>query len=163
MIFQNPNPFPMSVWENVLYGVKANHHRNNVDYTSLVETSLVKATLWEELKDRLGDNAFTLSLGQQQRLCVARSLAISPDIILMDEPSSSVDPLSASRLESTIRSLREEYTAVIVTHNMQQARRVSDYVAFIYLGELVEFGETDRIFESPERQETKEYITGRFG
>ena len=161
MVFQKPNPFPMSVRENVLYGVKANHH-HNADYRSLVESSLVKAALWEELKDRLGHNAFALSLGQQQRLCIARSLAISPDVILMDEPASSLDPTSTSKLESTIRSLREEYTVVIVTHNMQQAQRVSDYTGFIYLGELVEFGETSQIFESPQREETKEYIAGKF-
>lgn len=161
MVFQKPNPFPMSVRENVLYGVKANHHRNG-DYRSLVESSLLKAALWEELKNRLEHNAFALSLGQQQRLCIARSLAISPDVILMDEPASSLDPTSTSRLESTIRSLREEYTVVIVTHNMQQAQRVSDYTGFIYLGELVEFGETSQVFESPQREETKEYIAGKF-
>ena len=162
MVFQKPNPFPMSVRENVLYGIKANHHRKG-DYGSLVESSLVKAALWEELKDRLEDNAFVLSLGQQQRLCIARSLATSPDVILMDEPASSLDPISKSQLESSILSIKGEYTVIIVTHNMQEALRVSDYIAFIWLGELVEFGETNKVFESPRREETREYIAGKFG
>ncbi|MBT9166433.1 MAG: Phosphate import ATP-binding protein PstB 3 [Chloroflexi bacterium] len=166
MVFQKPNPFPMSVRENVLYGLKANNndnHHRRADYGPLVESSLVKAALWEELKDRLEHNAFALSLGQQQRLCFARSLAISPDIILLDEPASSLDPISASQLESSILSIKEECTVVIVTHNLPQALRVSDYVAFIYLGELVEFGETSKVFKSPQSQKTREYIGGKFG
>ena len=161
MVFQKPNPFPMSVRDNVLYGVKA--VRMKTDHNAVVESCLKKAALWEEIKDRLHDHAFALSVGQQQRLCIARTLAVSPKVILLDEPAASLDPSSAARVESSIMAMRGEYTVVIVTHNMQQARRVSDYTAFIYLGELVEFGETQQVFESPKRQETAAYIAGQFG
>jgi phosphate transport system ATP-binding protein len=161
MVFQKPNPFPMSLRDNVLYGVRA--ARMNGDRHSLVESSLTRAGLWEEVKDRLGDSAFGLSVGQQQRLCLARSLATSPGVIVLDEPTGSLDPLSASVVESSIMSMRNDYTVVIVTHNMQQALRVSDYTAFMYLGEIVESGETSRLFKNPQKRETKKYIAGRFG
>jgi phosphate transport system ATP-binding protein len=163
MVFQKPNPFPMSVRENVLYGLKANggypkHNENNI-----VKHCLVKSALWDELKDRLKDNAGNLSIGQQQRLCIARSLAISPAVMLMDEPAASLDPVSSAKLEATINAMKGEFTQVIVTHNMQQAQRLADYVAFIYLGKLIEFGETDRIFNRPENTETRDYISGKMG
>jgi phosphate transport system ATP-binding protein len=161
MVFQKPNPFPMSVRENVLYGIRA--AKRKVDYDALVRQSLTQAGIWEEIKDRLKDSAIGLSLGQQQRVCLARTLAMSPEVILMDEPAASLDPASASRVEASITAMRDSYTVVIVTHNMQQARRVSDYTAFMYLGELVEFGPTEEIFTSPKRVETQEYVEGRFG
>jgi phosphate transport system ATP-binding protein len=161
MVFQKPNPFPMSVRENVLYGVKAANLK--VDLDEVVKSSLEKAAIWEELKNRLGDNALGLSLGQQQRVCIARSLAISPRVVLMDEPAASLDPSSASKVESSIMALKGEYTVVIVTHNMQQARRISDYTAFMFLGEIVEFGQTDQVFDAPHRLETRDYIMGKFG
>ncbi len=161
MVFQKPNPFPKSVRDNVLYGVKAT--KINADHQDVVKINLEKAALWNEVKDRLHENAFSLSIGQQQRLCLARCLAVSPDVILMDEPASSLDPLSTSRIESSILSMKGEFTVVIVTHNMQQARRVADYTIFMYLGELVECGETQILFENPKREETREYLQGRFG
>ncbi len=161
MVFQKPNPFPMSIRENILYGVKAAGMKVNED--ELVKNCLMKAAIWEELQDRLKDNAMGLSLGQQQRVCIARALATSPKVFLMDEPAASLDPLSSTKVEDSILSLKGEYTVVIVTHNMQQARRISDYTAFMFLGELVEFGETEQIFENPMRQETRDYISGRFG
>jgi phosphate transport system ATP-binding protein len=161
IVFQKPNPFPMSVRENVLYGVKA--VRSKVDHKAVVKGCLTKAALWDEIKGRLGDHAFGLSVGQQQRLCIARTLAVSPKVILFDEPAASLDPASAARVESSILSMRGEYTVVIVTHNMQQARRVSDYTAFIFLGELVEFGKTQQVFEAPRKPETQRYIAGQFG
>ena len=161
IVFQKPNPFPMSVRENVLYGVKA--VRRKTDHNAVVQSCLTKAALWDEIQDRLGDHAFALSVGQQQRLCIARTLAVSPKVVLLDEPAASLDPASAARVESSITALRGEYTVVIVTHNMQQARRVSDYTAFIYLGELVEFGETQQVFEAPRTPETQRYIAGQFG
>jgi phosphate transport system ATP-binding protein len=161
MVFQKPNPFPMSIRENVLYGVKAT--KMNIDFDTTVEWSLSKAALWDEIQERLGDHAFGLSLGQQQRLCIARTLAIAPQVILMDEPAASLDPNSTMQVEDSILSLKDDYTIIIVTHNMQQARRVADYTAFLYLGYLVEFGETEQIFRSPRYRETREYISGRFG
>ncbi|MDR3578027.1 MAG: phosphate ABC transporter ATP-binding protein [Anaerolineaceae bacterium] len=161
MVFQKPNPFPMSVRENILFGIKA--AKLKVDQPAVIESSLTKAAIWDELKDRLDDNAFGLSVGQQQRVCIARSLAISPKFILMDEPAASLDPSSAAKVETSIVALKGDYTVVIVTHNMQQARRVSDYAVFMYLGEIVEFGETDQVFCNPQRQETQDYINGQFG
>ncbi|MGQ9675499.1 MAG: phosphate ABC transporter ATP-binding protein [Chloroflexota bacterium] len=161
MVFQKPNPFPMSIRENVLYGVKAT--KLKVDHDLVVKYCLMKAALWNEVKDRLSDHASALSLGQQQRLCIARALAVSPRVILMDEPAASLDPGSAARVETSIVAMKGRYTVAIVTHNMQQARRVSDYTAFMYLGELVEFGETGQVFDRPQRAETKAYIAGRFG
>ncbi len=161
MVFQNPNPFPKSIKENVLYGVKAT--KLKVNHESIVRSSLESAVLWDEVKDRLNANAMELSLGQQQRLCMARTLAISPEVVLMDEPAASLDPTSTSKLESSIMAMKGGYTVVIVTHNMQQAVRIADYTAFLYLGNLVEFGETDQVFEHPKCEETKQYISGRFG
>jgi phosphate transport system ATP-binding protein len=161
MVFQRPNPFPMSIRENILYGIKA--AKLNVDHGAVVRSSLERAALWDELHGRLGDNAFGLSLGQQQRLCIARALAMSPKVILMDEPSASLDPGSAAQVETTITSMRGRYTIAIVTHNMQQAQRVADYTAFIYLGELVEFGPTRLLFSSPQKAQTREYLSGKFG
>jgi len=161
MVFQKPNPFPMSVRENVLYGIKA--AKLAVDQAEVVKASLGKAAIWDELKDRLEDNAFRLSVGQQQRVCIARTLATSPSVILMDEPAAALDPSSASKVEASINSFRGDYTVVIVTHNMQQALRVSDYTVFLFLGEVVEFGETAQVFNDPQRPETREYIAGRFG
>ncbi len=161
MVFQKPNPFPMSIRENVLYGIKA--ARLKVDQNAVVQASLTRAAIWEEVKDRLGANAFGLSVGQQQRVCIARSLAITPEVILMDEPAAALDPGSAAKVEASITAMRGDYTVVIVTHNMQQARRISDYTAFMYLGEIAEFGETAQVFNNPKRPETQEYVAGRFG
>jgi phosphate transport system ATP-binding protein len=161
MVFQKPNPFPMSIRENVLYGIKAAKIKVNED--ELLESCLTKAAIWDEVKDRLKQNAFGLSIGQQQRLCIARSLATSPEVILMDEPAASLDPSSSSRVESSILSMKDEYTVVIVTHNMHQARRISDFTAFMFLGEIIEFGETAQIFERPQKPATSDYIDGRFG
>ncbi len=161
MVFQKPNPFPMSIRENILYGIKA--AKLKVDQPAVIAASLAKAAIWDEVKDRLGDNAFGLSIGQQQRVCIARTLAISPKVVLMDEPAAALDPSSAAKVEASIAALKDEYTVVIVTHNMQQARRVSDYTAFMYLGDIVEFGETEQVFNRPQRPETQEYIAGRFG
>ena len=158
MVFQRPNPFPMSIRENVLYGIKAAGLR--VDPAYAVQSSLMKAALWDEAHSRLGDHAFGLSLGQQQRLCLARCLAVKPTVILMDEPTASLDPTSTARIETSILALRAEYTVVIVTHNMQQARRVSDFTAFLWDGQLVEFAETERLFRKPERDLTWQYISG---
>ncbi len=161
MVFQRPNPFPKSIKENVLYGVRAVNHRR--DFDEIVESSLKKAALWDEVKDRLKESATTLSVGQQQRLCIARCLAVEPEAILMDEPTAALDPTSAARVEDSIKALRGSYTVVIVTHNMQQAFRISDNTAFIFLGNIVEFGPTRRIFEQPQKPETRDYIAGRFG
>src|SRR5262245_1766897 len=158
MVFQNPNPFPMSIRDNVLYGVRAANLNVNASYT--VQASLAKAALWDEAHKRLGHHAFGLSLGQQQRLCLARCLAVSPSVILMDEPTASLDPTSSARIEASIRELRGDYTVVIVTHNMQQARRVSDYTALLYAGELIEYGPTEQLFARPQRDLTTRYITG---
>jgi phosphate transport system ATP-binding protein len=163
MVFQKSNPFPKSIFENVAYGPRINGIKNKTELDEIVETSLKQAAIWDELKDRLDDSAMGLSGGQQQRLCIARTLAVSPDIILMDEPASALDPISTSKIEELIHELKEQYTIIIVTHNMQQAARTSDYTAFFYLGELIEIGKTNAIFTKPEKKQTEDYITGRFG
>jgi phosphate transport system ATP-binding protein len=168
MVFQRPNPFPKSVFDNVAYGPRAHGVRNHDKLNDIVERSLRGAALWDEVKDDLGKSGLALSGGQQQRLCIARALAVEPEVILMDEPASALDPIATLRIEELIRSLKENYTIVIVTHNMQQAGRVSDYTTFFYTDEsrtgiLVEFGETERIFTNPEDQRTEDYITGKFG
>lgn len=163
MVFQKSNPFPKSVYENVAYGPKINGIKNKAQLDEIVEVSLRKAAIWEELKDRLTESALGLSGGQQQRLCIARTLAVSPDIILMDEPASALDPLSTSKIEELVHELKEQYTIIIVTHNMQQAARTSDHTAFFYMGELIEMGKTGDIFTKPEKKQTEDYITGRFG
>ena len=163
MVFQKSNPFPKSVFENVAYGPRIHGIKSLKELEKIVESSLIRSGLWEEVKDRLKDNAMGLSGGQQQRLCIARALAVEPEILLMDEPASALDPKSTTRIEDLIRELRDEYPIVIVTHNMQQAARVSDYTAFFYEGRLIEFGNTKRIFTKPKEGRTEEYITGRFG
>ena len=163
MIFQKPNPFPMSIYEIVLYGPKIHRVRDKKKLEKILEQSLKMSVLWDEVKDRLKDSALGLSGGQQQRLCIARALAIEPEVILMDEPTSSLDPIATAKIEELITDLKKEYTVVIVTHNMQQAARISDYTAFMYLGELIEFGLTEQIFENPKDKLTENYITGRFG
>ncbi|WP_395050880.1 phosphate ABC transporter ATP-binding protein PstB [Flavobacterium sp.] len=163
MVFQKSNPFPKSIYENVAYGPKINGIKAKNELDEIVETSLRQAAIWDEVKDRLGDSAMGLSGGQQQRLCIARTLAVSPDIILMDEPASALDPISTSKIEELVHELKEQYTIIIVTHNMQQAARTSDYTAFFYLGELIEIGKTNAIFTKPEQKQTEDYITGRFG
>jgi phosphate transport system ATP-binding protein len=163
MVFQKSNPFPKSIFENIAYGPKINGIKDKAQLNEIVETSLRQAAIWDEVKDRLGDSAMGLSGGQQQRLCIARTLAVSPDIILMDEPASALDPISTSKIEELVHELKEQYTIIIVTHNMQQAARTSDYTAFFYLGELIEMGKTNDIFTKPERKQTEDYITGRFG
>ena len=161
MVFQKPNPFPKSIYENIIWGPKINGFDGNDD--SLVESSLKAAALWDEVKDRLNDSAMVLSGGQQQRLCIARAIAMKPEVILMDEPASALDPKSTTRIEDLIGELRENYTIVIVTHNMQQAARVSDFTVFLYEGELIEYGDTKQVFTKPSHQQTEDYITGRFG
>lgn len=163
MVFQKSNPFPMSIWENVAFGPKVNGETNSGALNEMVESALKQADLWKEVKDRLTDSALDLSGGQQQRLCIARALANKPDIILMDEPASALDPISTGKIEETIEELKSNYTVVIVTHNMQQAARVSDYTAFMMVGELIEFNDTKTLFTTPEKKLTEEYITGRFG
>ncbi|MFX1444192.1 MAG: phosphate ABC transporter ATP-binding protein PstB [Promethearchaeota archaeon] len=163
MIFQKPNPFPMSLYDNIVYGPKIHRMRDKKKLETILENSLKMAVLWDEVKDRLKDSALGLSGGQQQRLCIARTLAIEPEVILMDEPTSSLDPIATAKIEELIKDLKEKYTVIIVTHNMQQAARISDYTAFMYLGELIEFGETEQIFENPQEKLTENYITGRFG
>lgn len=163
MVFQKPNPFPKSIFENVAYGLRVNGMGDKKFIAQRVEESLKDAALWGEVKDKLKKSAFELSGGQQQRLCIARALAISPSILLMDEPASALDPISTSKIEELIHNLKKEYTIVIVTHNMQQAARVSDNTGFFMLGELVEFSETKKMFLNPEKKETQNYITGRFG
>ena len=163
MVFQKSNPFTKSIFENVAYGPKINGISNRKKLEEIVETSLKKAFIWEEVKDRLHDSAMGLSGGQQQRMCIARALAVEPEIILMDEPASALDPISTAKIEELIFELKKNYTIVIVTHNMQQAARVSDLTAFFYLGELIEFGKTRKIFTTPDKKHTEEYITGRFG
>jgi phosphate transport system ATP-binding protein len=163
MVFQKPNPFPKSVFENVVYGPRILGIRNRAQLAEIAERSLVRAALWEEVNDRLNENALGLSGGQQQRLCIARALAVDPEILLMDEPTSALDPRSTARIEDLIGELRGSYTIVLVTHNMQQAARVSDVTAFLYEGVLVEFGETKGLFTKPEHKQTEDYITGRFG
>ena len=163
MVFQKSNPFPKSIYENIAYGPRINGIKDKTELDEIVETSLRKAAIWDEIKDRLGDSAMGLSGGQQQRLCIARTLAVSPDIILMDEPASALDPISTSKIEELVHELKEQYTIIIVTHNMQQAARTSDYTAFFYLGELIEMGKTNDIFTKPAKKQTEDYITGRFG
>ena len=163
MVFQKPNPFPMSIYDNVAYGPRTHGITNKVQLDEIVEQALRDAAIWDEVKDRLKKNALGMSGGQQQRLCIARALAVQPKILLMDEPTSALDPISTSRIEELVTELKEKYTIVMVTHNMQQAVRVSDYTAFFLLGELVEFGKTDDIFSQPKDQRTEDYITGRFG
>ena len=163
MVFQKPNPFPMSIYDNVAYGPRTHGITNRVQLDEIVERALRDAAIWDEVKDRLKKNALGMSGGQQQRLCIARALAVQPKILLMDEPTSALDPISTSRIEELVMELKEKYTIVMVTHNMQQAVRVSDYTAFFLLGELVEFGRTDDIFSQPKDQRTEDYITGRFG
>ena len=163
MVFQKPNPFPKSIFENVAYGLRVNGIRDRKFIEQRVEESLVSAALWDEVKDKLKKSAFEISGGQQQRLCIARALAISPSILLMDEPASALDPISTSKIEELIHTLKQQYTIVIVTHNMQQAARVSDNTGFFMLGELIEFNTTKKIFTNPKEEQTQSYITGRFG
>ncbi|MDT8341782.1 MAG: phosphate ABC transporter ATP-binding protein PstB [Longimicrobiales bacterium] len=161
MVFQKPNPFPKSIFENVAFGPRVNGFKGDMD--ELVEASLRQAALWDEISDRLGDSAYALSGGQQQRLCIARTLAVKPEIVLMDEPASALDPIATQRIEELIYELKKDYTIVIVTHNMQQAARISDYTAFLYMGDLVEYGPTDLLFTNPAEERTEAYVTGRFG
>ncbi|NNE44584.1 MAG: phosphate ABC transporter ATP-binding protein [Gemmatimonadetes bacterium] len=163
MVFQKPNPFPRSIFQNVAWGPTINGTALKSELPALVERSLRQAGLWDEVRDRLDDNGFSLSGGQQQRLCIARALAMEPNVILLDEPCSALDPVSTARIEDLLFELREKYTIIIVTHNMQQAARVSDYTAFLEDGHLVEFGETDEVFTRPKNKRTEEYVTGRFG
>ena len=163
MVFQKPNPFPMSIYDNIAYGPRTHGITNKVELDEIVERALRDAAIWDEVKDRLKKNALGMSGGQQQRLCIARALAVQPKILLMDEPTSALDPISTSRIEELVMELKEKYTIVMVTHYMQQAVRVSDHTAFFLLGELVEFGKTDDIFSQPKDQRTEDYITGRFG
>ena len=163
MVFQKPNPFPKSIYENIAFGLKLHKMASGEELDYIVEKSLKGGALWNEVKDRLTDNAFNLSGGQQQRLCIARALAVEPDIILMDEPCSALDPAATAKIESLIRELAENYTVIIVTHNLQQAARVSDFTAFMYVGQLVEYGSTNRVFEKPESELAEQYITGKFG
>ncbi len=164
MVFQKPNPFPtMSIFDNVAAGLKLNSRKSKKEVRAIVEQSLRHAALWDEVKDTLDKSGVSLSGGQQQRLCIARTIAVGPEVILMDEPASALDPISTAKIEELIYVLKQDYTIAIVTHNMQQAARVSDYTAFLYLGELIEFGETKKIFTTPEKKQTEDYITGRFG
>ena len=163
MVFQKPNPFPMSIYDNIAYGPRTHGISNKAKLDEIVENALKDAAIWDEVKDRLKKNALGLSGGQQQRLCIARALAVEPKVLLMDEPTSALDPISTSRIEELAMELKEKYTIVIVTHNMQQAVRISDYTAFFLLGELVEFGETEKLFSQPFDKRTEDYITGRFG
>ncbi len=163
MVFQKPNPFPKSIYENVAYGLRLQGVKSRQVLDEAVERSLRSAALWDEVKDRLHDNAFGLSGGQQQRLVIARAIAIEPEIILLDEPCSALDPIATAKIEDLMHELKKEYTIVIVTHNMQQAARVADYTAYLFLGELIEFGETRQIFKKPRSKQTEDYITGRFG
>lgn len=163
MVFQKPNLFPMSIYDNIAYGPRTHGIKNKTDLDEIVETSLKKAAIWEESKDRLKKNALGLSGGQQQRLCIARALAISPEVLLMDEPTSALDPISTAKIEDLVIELKEQYTIVIVTHNMQQATRISDNTAFFLLGEVIEYNTTEKLFSIPQDKRTEDYITGRFG
>ena len=163
MVFQKPTPFPMSIYDNIAFGVRLYENLNRSDMDDRVEWALSKAAIWNEVKDKLGQSGLSLSGGQQQRLCIARGIAVKPSVLLLDEPTSALDPISTGKVEELISTLKNDYTVVIVTHNMQQAARVSDYTAYMYLGELIEFGRTEAIFMKPNRQETEDYITGRFG
>ena len=163
MVFQNPNPFPMSIYDNIAYGPRTHGIKNKAKLDEIVERSLSQAAIWDELKDRLKKSALGLSGGQQQRLCIARALAVNPEVILMDEPTSALDPISTSKIEDLVMDLKKEYTIIMVTHNMQQATRVSDRTAFFLLGEVVEYDRTEKLFSSPSDKRTEDYITGRFG
>ncbi len=163
MVFQKPNPFPMSIYDNIAYGPRMQGIKNKAELDAIVEDSLKKAAIWDEVKDKLRKNALGLSGGQQQRICIARAIAMKPEILLMDEPTSALDPISTSKVEDLISELKSQYTIVIVTHNMQQAARISDRTAFFLLGELVEVDKTDKIFNMPSQKKTEDYITGRFG
>lgn len=163
MVFQKPNPFPMSIYDNVAYGPRTHGVKNKAKLDEIVETSLKNAAIWDEVKDRLKKSALGLSGGQQQRLCIARALAVEPEILLMDEPTSALDPISTMKIEELAMDLKNRYTIIIVTHNMQQAARISDMTAFFYMGELIEYGDTEHLFSQPEDKRTEDYITGRFG
>jgi phosphate transport system ATP-binding protein len=163
MVFQKPVPFPMTIFENVAYGIRHHERLSKADMKDRVEQALRQSALWDEVKDKLGQSALGLSGGQQQRLCIARAVALRPSVLLLDEPTSALDPISTSRIEQLIEELKRDFTIVIVTHNMQQAARISDFTAFMYLGELVEHGSTETIFSNPSKQQTEDYITGRFG
>lgn len=163
MVFQKPNPFPMSIYDNVAYGPRTHGITNKIKLEEIVEKALRGAAIWDEVKDRLRKSALGLSGGQQQRLCIARALAVEPEVLLMDEPTSALDPISTSRIEELTLQLKEKYTVIIVTHNMQQAVRISDYTAFFLLGDLIEFAKTDELFSQPQNKKTEDYITGRFG
>ena len=163
MVFQKPNPFPMSIYDNIAYGPRTHGVRNKARLDEIVEKALTDAAIWDEVKDRLKKNALGLSGGQQQRLCIARALAVEPEVLLMDEPTSALDPISTSRIEDLAMELKKDYTIVIVTHNMQQALRISDQTAFFLLGDLVEYGSTESLFSQPVDKRTENYITGRFG
>jgi phosphate transport system ATP-binding protein len=163
MVFQKPTPFPMSIYDNIAFGVRLYENLSKGEMDERVEWALKKAALWTEVKDKLNKSGLSLSGGQQQRLCIARGVAVKPDVLLLDEPTSALDPISTAKIEELISELKGDYTSAIVTHNMQQAARCSDYTAYMYLGELVEFGETDQLFLNPVRKETQDYITGRFG
>ena len=163
MVFQNPNPFPMSIFDNIAYGPKCQGIKNKATLNKIVVDALKKAALYEEVKNRLKDSALSLSGGQQQRLCIARAIAMNPDVILMDEPTSALDPIATLKIEELIETLKKDYTIIIVTHNMQQATRISDYTAFFMLGEIVEYEQTEKLFRNPKNKKTEDYITGRFG
>jgi phosphate transport system ATP-binding protein len=163
MVFQKPTPFPMSIYDNIAFGVRLYENLSRSDMDDRVEWALSKAAIWNEVKDKLSQSGLSLSGGQQQRLCIARSVAVKPKVILLDEPTSALDPISTAKVEELVSELKKDYTVAIVTHNMQQAARVSDFTAYMYLGELVEFGVTEQIFMKPVKQETEDYITGRFG
>ena len=163
MVFQKPTPFPMSIYDNIAFGVRLYENLSKSDMDDRVESALSKAAIWNEVKDKLGQSGLSLSGGQQQRLCIARTVAVKPKVILLDEPTSALDPISTAKVEELVSELKKDYTVAIVTHNMQQAARVSDFTAYMYLGELMEFGVTEQIFLKPSRQETEDYITGRFG
>jgi phosphate transport system ATP-binding protein len=163
MVFQKPTPFPMSIYDNIAFGIRLYEKLPKAEMDERVESSLQRAALWQEVKDKLGSSGLSLSGGQQQRLCIARTIALWPEVILLDEPASALDPISTAKIEETIDELKADYTIAIVTHNMQQAARVSDYTAFMYLGNLVEFGETPTVFTAPKESRTQDYITGRFG
>lgn len=163
MVFQKPNPFPMSIYDNIAYGPRTHGITNRTKLDEIVESSLKGAAIWNEVKDNLKKSALSLSGGQQQRLCIARALAVEPDVLLMDEPTSALDPISTSKIEELVAELKSQYTIVMVTHNMQQVVRISDYTAFFLLGDLIEYGETQKIFEQPKDKRTEDYITGRFG
>jgi phosphate transport system ATP-binding protein len=163
MVFQKPTPFPMTIYDNIAFGVRLYDNLSKSDMDERVEWALTKSALWDEVKDKLGQNGLSLSGGQQQRLCIARSVAVKPSVLLLDEPTSALDPISTGKVEELVHELKKEYTIAIVTHNMQQAARCSDFTAYMYLGELMEFGSTEQIFFKPKRTETEDYITGRFG